>query len=77
MNKDLKDESKSYLKIIDFFAEGKIINTPWQALTKRSAKSNVTTKASKNTTMIAYSYVSFLKSHISMQMITLKMKMKI
>ena len=29
INKGFKDESKSYLKINEVLAEGKIIDTPW------------------------------------------------
>ena len=40
INKDLKDESKSYFKIIEILTKGKTIDTPCQTLSK-STKSNI------------------------------------
>ena len=40
INKDLKDESKSYFKIIEILTKGKTIDTPRQTSSK-STKSNI------------------------------------
>ena len=47
-NRDLKDESKSYLKVIEILTEGETIDTLWQTSTSKSAKSSII-KTCKNT----------------------------
>ena len=39
IDKNLKDESKSYLKVIEILTESKTIDTLWQTSTSKSAKS--------------------------------------